>query len=122
VYCGEKLPESAVAVPHPVIVVEVLSPSTGHIDASAKLAGYFLLPSVRHYLIVDPDKRLVIHHARGETAITTRIVSASRLLLHPPGIDVTPDGAVVRAMPQPPTRSRRGSIARDALSGCTATA
>src|ERR1700687_2983166 len=36
--------------------VEVLLPSTRHIDASAKLAGYFRIPSVRHYLIVDPDK------------------------------------------------------------------
>ena len=37
-----------------MIVVEVLSPSTRHIDASKKLAGYFRLPSVAHYLIVDP--------------------------------------------------------------------
>src|SRR5437899_6360863 len=28
VYCGEKLPPSALEVPNPVIVVEVLSPST----------------------------------------------------------------------------------------------
>ena len=41
VYCGTKLPPSAVEVPNPVIVVEVLSPSTRHIDLSAKLADYF---------------------------------------------------------------------------------
>ena len=41
VYCGQALPASAVEVPNPVIVVEVLSPSTRHVDASAKLAGYF---------------------------------------------------------------------------------
>jgi Uma2 family endonuclease len=73
-----------------VIVVEVLSPSTGHIDASAKLAGYFRIPSVQHYLIVDLDKRLVVHHARGEgDAIATRIVKAGTLRLDPPGIEVT---------------------------------
>src|SRR5262245_18838098 len=41
VYCGAKLASDAVEVPSPVIVVEVLSPSTRHIDASSKLAGYF---------------------------------------------------------------------------------
>src|SRR5262245_23201202 len=53
VYCGERLPPAAIEVPHPVIVVEVLSPSTRHIDAAAKLVGYFRLPSVMHYLIID---------------------------------------------------------------------
>jgi Uma2 family endonuclease len=61
VYCGQEVPDSAVEVPNPAIVVEVLSPSTRYIDASAKLAGYLGLPSVAHYLIVDPDRRLVIH-------------------------------------------------------------
>jgi Uma2 family endonuclease len=41
VYCGEELPASAIEVPNPVIVVEVVSPSTRHVDASSKLAGYF---------------------------------------------------------------------------------
>jgi len=48
VYCGEKLPGSAVEAPNPIIVVEVLSASTRHIDASAKLAGYFRIASVSH--------------------------------------------------------------------------
>jgi Uma2 family endonuclease len=90
VYCGQKVPDSAVEVPNPAIVVEVLSPSTRYIDASAKLAGYFGLPSVAHYLIVDPDRRLVIHHGRGDAgAIATRIVREGRLRLDPPGMDVT---------------------------------
>jgi len=57
VYCGTKLSASAIEVPAPVIVVEVLSPSTRRIDASAKLAGYFRVPSVAHYLIVEPTNR-----------------------------------------------------------------
>jgi Uma2 family endonuclease len=77
-------------VPNPIVVVEVLSPSTRHIDASAKLAGYFRLPSVRHYLIVDPDRPLVIHHARGEgDTIATRVVTTGTLRLDPPGIDLS---------------------------------
>ena len=89
VYCGQALPASAVEVPSPVIVVEVLSPSTRHIDASAKLAGYFRIPDVQHYLIVDPDSRLVIHHARGEAdMVATRVVHDGGIMLDPPGIEL----------------------------------
>jgi Uma2 family endonuclease len=70
VYSGAKLAPKAVEVPNPVIVVEVLSPSTRRIDASAKLAGYFRLASVAHYLIVDPNRRLVIH-MRARPAISS---------------------------------------------------
>jgi Uma2 family endonuclease len=55
VYCGPQKPGSAIEVPDPVIVVEVLSPGTRHIDNAAKLSGYFALPSVCHYLIVDRE-------------------------------------------------------------------
>src|SRR6202035_343624 len=89
VYCGAKLAPSSVEVPNPVIVVEVLSPSTRHIDLSAKLADYFRLPSVAHYLIVDPDKPRVIHHARGAgDTILTRIVSEGTVALDPPGLEI----------------------------------
>ena len=47
VYCGEKLTSTALEVPKPVIIVEVLSTSTRRVDLSQKLAGYFRLPSVR---------------------------------------------------------------------------
>jgi len=90
VYCGQELSNSAIEVPDPVIVVEVLSPSTRHIDASAKLAGYFSLASVHHYLIIDPEKPLVIHHARGENGvIATRIIRDGLLRLEPPGLELT---------------------------------
>lgn len=86
VYCGAKLSPSAVEVPSPLIVAEVLSPSTRHIDLSAKLADYFRIPSVEHYLIVDPSKPRIIHHARGAgDTILTRIVKAGRIMLDPPG-------------------------------------
>jgi Uma2 family endonuclease len=89
VYCGQRLPEAAVEVPNPLIVVEVLSPSTRHVDASVKLAGYFRVASVQHYLILDPETRLVIHHARGEGDVfATRIVSKDMLRLDPPGLDI----------------------------------
>jgi Uma2 family endonuclease len=91
VYCGDRLPHGAVAVPAPIIVVEVLSPSTAHTDTSAKLIGYFKLPSVRHYLVLDPETRIVTHHARtpdGTIALALLPVSAGQLRLGPPGIEL----------------------------------
>ncbi len=89
VYCGDKLPPSALEVPSPVIVVEVLSTSTRRIDVGRKLAGYFALPSVAHYLIVDPDQPLVIHHARGDgDTHSTRIVREGTIALEPPGLEL----------------------------------
>jgi Uma2 family endonuclease len=89
VYCGPKLPDDSIEVPEPVIVVEVASPSTRRIDASLKLTGYFSLPSVQHYLIVDPDGPPVIHHRRqGDRTILTSIAKDGLLTLAPPGIEV----------------------------------
>jgi len=44
---------------------------------------------VRHYLIVDPDKPLVIYHARGlgET-IETRLFRSGVIGLDPPGLNL----------------------------------
>jgi Uma2 family endonuclease len=69
-------------------VVEVLSPATRHIDLSAKLVDYFGLPSVVHYLIVNPRSPRVIHHARAGDAILTRIITAGSIALDPPGIEI----------------------------------
>jgi Uma2 family endonuclease len=87
VYCGQELPSSAVEVPDPMIVVEVLSPSTRQFDVATKLAGYFRLASVAHYLIVDPSEPMIIHHSRGSgDAILTRVVTEGVIALDPPGL------------------------------------
>ena len=89
VRCGRPLQDDAIETPDPIIVVEVLSPSTRNYDAGAKLAGYFMLPSIRHYLMVDPDRRIIVHHRRDGENIATRIIGSGSLRLDPPGIDVT---------------------------------
>lgn len=87
VYCGDKAAPRAVEIPAPVIVVEVLSPSTRQTDEVKKLAGYFRVASIAHYLIVDPGEPLVVHHARGASGdIVTRIVRDGVLILDPPGL------------------------------------
>lgn len=91
VYLGAKVARDALIVPDPIIVCEVLSPSTAKFDLSAKLDGYFSLASVQHYLIADPDRPMLIHHARGSgDTLQTRIISdkSTSLRLDPPGLTV----------------------------------
>jgi Uma2 family endonuclease len=85
--CGPSLPNNAVALPDPLVIVEVLSPSTSAIDRGHKLREYFSLRSLRHYLIVWPDVRRVVHHRRGEDGtLDTAVVTDGEVRLDPPGI------------------------------------
>lgn len=89
VYCGPKLPSTAIEVPNPVIIVEVLSPSTRYLDTGIKLPGYFNLVSVMHYLQVDPDRKRIVHHARQDDGtILTRIETNGTIALDPPALVV----------------------------------
>jgi len=90
VRCGTDLHGATVRISDPVIVVEVLSRSTKGRDTGAKLADYFRLRSVRHYLIVRAEDRIIIHHARHEDgSIATRILREGPIPLDPPGITLT---------------------------------
>jgi uncharacterized protein len=78
-----------------VIVVETLSPSSALLDLRDKLEGYFQAPEIQHYLICDPEKRLVIHHARGladeretQGAVITRLARQGTLTLGGLGSDL----------------------------------
>ena len=96
VRCGDPIDRDTVEVPDPVIVVEVLSPSTRSLDGGGKLEDYFRVPSVRHYLIVRINKRSVIHHARDGDGIRTTILSGGPLRLDPPGLEVNLDAFFAR--------------------------
>jgi Uma2 family endonuclease len=89
VRCGEPVHGDTVKISDPVIVVEVISPSSRGYDTGAKLQDYFRLASVRHYLVADASKRAVVHHRRDDDgAIRTHIVRAGTLELDPPGIEL----------------------------------
>jgi Uma2 family endonuclease len=76
-------------VPNPLIVVEILSPSSERLDKAGKLADYFSIPSIEHDLIVDLKRRDVIHHSRSDgSMISTRIVREGDIVLDPPGITI----------------------------------
>jgi Uma2 family endonuclease len=89
VQCGKSIDPDAVLLDAPVIVVEVVSPSSERDDTGAKLSEYFSVPSIQHYLIIDPFRKVVVHHAR-QTAgdIRTQILSAGTLAMTPPGLAV----------------------------------
>ena len=88
VVCGPRRPDDMIVIVDPIIVIEVLSPSTAAIDQGRKLSGYFSLPSLEHYLILDPERRVVIHHKRGRgDAIETRVLSNGLAKLDPPGFE-----------------------------------
>lgn len=90
VRCGPRLPNDDVLFDDPMIVVEVVSPSSTSIDAGSKLADYFRLASVRHYLLVHSEGRRVIHHRRDAIGeIITRVVLEGEVLaLDPPGVEL----------------------------------
>jgi len=98
VNCGEALPDDAVAATNPVIVVEVLSPSTSaegprvkspRAGVTGKLADYFRVPSIQHYLVVRAKRREIIHHHRGpDGAVITHTHISGLIRLEPPGIEL----------------------------------
>lgn len=71
----EAMTDEATNVRSPCLLVEVLSPSTGHTDRTTKLLAYTSLPSLQAYLIVDPTRRLVRVLARGENGWTDQELS-----------------------------------------------
>jgi Uma2 family endonuclease len=88
VVCGDKVARDDVVASSPVIVVEVLSPSTGYIDLGLKLNGYLRVASIQHYLVVDPETRRIVHHKRGlGDALETRIYADGAIKLDPPGLE-----------------------------------
>jgi Uma2 family endonuclease len=76
----------------PVLLVEVLPPSTAAFDRGDKFADYRLLPSLREYLLVDADKRRCDLYRKGSDGLW---------VLHPaePADDVVLDsvGVTLRA-------------------------
>ena len=86
VHCGEPPSGQAMIAPNPIVIVEVLSETTKHHDTSAKLIGYFKLPSVAHYLVIDPDARTVTHHRRDQLP---NLMGTGALRLDPPGLNLT---------------------------------
>lgn len=87
---GKALDRNATELTEPVVVVEVLSPSSSKIDATSKLADYLSIASIAHYLVIDGDHETVVHHQRiSSTECETHIVTKGSIKLNPPGIEIS---------------------------------
>lgn len=66
VTCAESDRAQALHKSAPTLVAEVLSPGTSAYDRGAKFAAYRKLPSLREYLLIDPERASVDLFRRGE--------------------------------------------------------
>jgi hypothetical protein len=66
VVCGEPqfFRDQQDVLVNPILVVEVLSPSTENFDRGKKFASYRTIPSLREYLLVHQDERHVEHFSQ----------------------------------------------------------
>ena len=62
--CG-RLQDSERTATEPVLVAEVLSPSTRDFDQTEKLEEYRTVPTLRHILVIDPMQPRLLLHTRG---------------------------------------------------------
>ena len=83
--------DTALEIPNPVIVVEVLSPGSVKRDLADKVVGYFKVVSVAHYLVLDPVEKEIIWHRRGKGGglATPEVLSEGTIRLDPPGIEIS---------------------------------
>jgi Uma2 family endonuclease len=79
-------------VEHPVIIVEILSPSNQNDDMGRKLTLYLQVPGLMHYVVVHQDRRQIVHHQRRPDlggAFLTNIAPPDPLRLGPPGAAIS---------------------------------
>jgi Uma2 family endonuclease len=89
VNCGEPGAPDSLVAPRPIIVAEVLSPSTRNLDKTVKVADYFRVPSIAHYLIIDLGRRHLLHYRRQQDgAIMVAIIKDGEIMCAPPGIAI----------------------------------
>ena len=66
VYCDDAAfdPQHPHTLLEPLVLIEVLSPSTERYDRNAKRAAYLKIPSLRDYLVVSQDEIRIEHDFR----------------------------------------------------------
>jgi Uma2 family endonuclease len=89
VQCGKTVDPDVMILDEPIVLVEVISPSSEFRDVHSKLVEYFSLPSVQHYIVVDQAKGLVFHNRRdGKNKVQTQFMHSGVLDLSPPGLKI----------------------------------
>ena len=90
VFCDDEARfEDEDTLTNPLAIFEVLSPSTRNYDRGVKFDLYRSIPSLRHYTLVEPERREIDHYARqGEaTWLLTTLRNDDVLRLDPPDVE-----------------------------------
>ena len=66
----------------PLVIVEVLSPSTIDVDRGPKLDFYKSLPTVRHIAFIYQDQMRVEHYRRAEQGFELEVLTQPEALVH----------------------------------------
>src|ERR671919_2580732 len=75
-------------VAEPAIIVEVMSPSSEIDDTGRKWFSYRKISSLRHYLVLSQDRRLVQMHSRAGELWRERFVSEGAIELDEPPLRI----------------------------------
>ena len=93
VFCGEaELTDQQKTLLSPVVIVEVLSPSTRSYDRGDKFALYRSIPSLRDYLLIDSEQVLVEHFRRldsGEWLLHEYLAGADGIVVASVGVTLS---------------------------------
>ena len=82
------VPRGTDIIPEPVVVFEVLSPSTARTDRVAKNAEYRATPSIQHYVMLEQGAAAATVFSRSGEDWVGRLVTDADALLSLPGIGV----------------------------------
>ncbi|MBE3559748.1 MAG: Uma2 family endonuclease [Ktedonobacteraceae bacterium] len=78
------------AIEAPIVIVEVLSPSTRHIDTGEKLEAYRRFPTIQEILFADSYRRYVEHYHRlGQSRWEVTTYENEQDVIYLPAIEVS---------------------------------
>lgn len=92
IVCGGAGELTAETVTNPVVLVEVLSDSTRDYDRTDKFDLYRSIPTLRHYVLIEPLIMSVEHRQFGDdSGWTTEVISHGTIRLAAAGVEVRID-------------------------------
>ena len=64
VSCDKRDARADLQLEHPCLIIEVLSNSTAAYDLGMKFEFYRLIPELREYVVIEPDRQRIYHYRR----------------------------------------------------------
>ncbi len=71
----------------PVVIVEVLSESTRRIDQSEKKDAYLTIPTLSHYIMIEPDTPVAVVYQRTSSGFVREVHEGREAVVSFPEID-----------------------------------